>query len=136
MPETTPSAAKLGFLGAGQHGDLAAEDAFGLGDEFGAIVRLARRRRGDHLDMRDAELIDQRAKPPERAQRPLDRVGRELAGGGDRAAEPAQHLLVEQRRRRPAGILVDDQPDRVRADIDDRNGSSLGFQHHGDSASR
>ena len=122
---------KLGLPLAGQHVDFLAEDAFGLRDEVGTVLGLARRRRGDDLDMRNAELIDQRAKAPERPQRPLHRVGRELAGRGERAAEAAQHLLVEQRRRRPAGILVDDEPDRVRADIDDRNGGSIVFQDHG-----
>ena len=118
---------KLGLPRARQHGDFLAENAFGLRDEIGTVLGFTRRRRGDDLDMRNAELIDQRAKAPKRPQRPLHRVGRELAGGGQRTAETAQHLLVEQRRRRPAGILVDDQPDGVRADIDDRNGGSIAF---------
>ena len=82
---------KLGLLRARQHGDLLAEDAFGLRDEIGTVLGLARRRRGDDLDMRNAELIDQRAEAPERPERPLHRVGRELAGrwpanGRDRTA--------------------------------------------------
>ena len=36
------------------------------------------------------------------------------------SAERAERLLVEQRDRRPGKALVDHQPDRVRADVDDR----------------
>ena len=43
----------------------------------------------------------------------------ELAGRGDRAAEAAQHLLVEQRRRAAHGALVDDEAHGIRADVDD-----------------
>ena len=49
----------------------------------------------------------------------------ELAGRGDGAAEPAQHLLVEQRRRRAHGALVDDEAHGIRADIDDADGLEL-----------
>ena len=77
---------ELGFLGARQHSDIAIEDALGLGDEVGAVFGLARRRRGDGLDLGDAELVDQGAKAAKRPQRPLDRIGAELAGGGERAA--------------------------------------------------
>ena len=37
------------------------------------------------------------------------------------AAQPAQHLFVEDRRRTADKPLVDDEPNRVRADIDDRD---------------
>ena len=80
---------KLGLLGAGENGDLPVEDALGLGDEFRPVGGLARRRRGDDLDMGDAELVDQGAKTPERPERALHGVGRQLAGR-ERASAPAR----------------------------------------------
>ncbi len=44
---------------------------------------------------------------------------------GDGLAEAAQHLLVEQRRRRAHGALVDDEAHRVRTYVDDTNGLKL-----------
>ena len=40
-------------------------------------------------------------------------------------AEPAQRLLVEPRERRAAEPVVDDEPDRVGADVDDREGRPI-----------
>jgi hypothetical protein len=63
--------------------------------------------------MRDAELLDQGAEAPERSQRANDRIGGKPAGGGQRAAKPAQHLLVEERRRRTTRAFIDDETHRV-----------------------
>ena len=41
-----------------------------------------------------------------------------LAGLRQPLAEPAQGLLVEARQRCPAELVVDDEADRVRADVD------------------
>ncbi len=59
------------------------------------------------------------AEAGQRRQRALHAVAAELAGAGDGAAEAAQHLLVEQRRRAAHRALVDDEAHRVRADVDD-----------------
>jgi hypothetical protein len=37
----------------------------------------------------------------------------------DAAADRAHHLFVEYGQRRAAGIVIDDEADRVRSDIDD-----------------
>ena len=50
------------------------------------------------------------------------------AGRGDRAAEPAQHFLVEQRRGRADRPLVDDEADRVGADIDHADRLKVGMR--------
>ena len=72
-------------------------------------------------DLADADRVAEHAEARERLERPLDRVLRQPAGGGDVAAEPAQELLVVERRRRPGQALVDDEAHRVRADVDDRH---------------
>src|SRR5262249_12889800 len=111
---------KLGLLGAGQDGDLVGEDAFGLSDEFRTVLGVARRRRGDDLDMPCTELLHQRPEPPQRAKRALNRIGSEPTGRGDVTPEAAQYLLVEQRRRRPPCVFINDEADRVRPDVDHR----------------
>ena len=58
--------------------------------------------------------------PAQRVQRAVHLLAAEAARGREAAAESADRLLVEQRDRRPAQALVDDQPDRVGADVDDR----------------
>ena len=57
----------------------------------------------------------------QRAERLLDRVGGEQALGLHLAAEAGQRLFVEERRRAAGHALVDDEADRVRADVDDRD---------------
>ena len=49
----------------------------------------------------------------------LDRLAPECPGARDRSPKAAQDLLVEQRRQRTHGALVDDEANRVRPDIDD-----------------
>ena len=63
--------------------------------------------------------VGQRDEAADGGQRRGDRLGVEPAARGDAAAEAAQLLLVEERRRRAAEPLVDDEADRVRADVDD-----------------
>ena len=61
-----------------------------------------------------------RARGSARAPRaPADRLLVEAPGRRDVAAEAAQHLLVEDRRRRAGEALIGDEAHRVRADIDD-----------------
>ena len=120
-PRHDAKCGELGLLSAREKRDLAVKDAFGLRDEIRPVGGFARGGRGNHLDMSGSELFDERTEAPERAQRTFDGVGGELPSRGDRAPEPAQNLLVEQRRRRPPGILVNDEADRVRPDVNHRN---------------
>ena len=69
----------------------------------------------------DLHPVAQRAKASQRRQRLVDGVGGQQPGRLHLAAEPAQHLLVEDRRRAAGQPLVDDEAHRVRADVDDRD---------------
>ena len=76
-------------------------------------------------ELRDLQAIAQRAKAPQRRERLLDRVRGQQAGRLHLAAEARQHLLVEDRGRAAGEALVDHEPHRVRADIDDRDRRSM-----------
>ena len=120
-PDTTPSADKLGLALAGEDVDLGAADALGLGDEGLAVLGVAAGGGGDRPQLRDVHAVAQRAKAPQRRQRLVDGVGREQAGRLHLAAEPGEHLLVEDRSRAAGEALVDDEAHGVRADVDDRD---------------
>ncbi len=94
-------------------------DALGLGDEVGAVGGVAARRGRDREHASDLHHPAQRAKPLQRGQRLVDRIGREQARALHLAAEAAQRLLVEDRDQAPRQRLVDDEADRVGTDIDD-----------------
>src|SRR5690606_12110145 len=51
----------------------------------------------------------------------VDGLGIQMARGMHAATEPRQHLLVEEDGRRARNAFIDDEANRVRADIDDRN---------------
>ena len=67
----TPKAAIARLLLAGQHADVAAQRLLGPGDELLAVRGLARRGRGQRIDLLGADLPGQRAKPPQRRQGPV-----------------------------------------------------------------
>ena len=121
---------KLGLLPACEHMNRCIEGALGLRYELRPVLRLARRRRGKDLDPPGADLVEERAKASKRPERPGDGVGGEPPGRGERAPEAAQHLLVEQRARSPGRTLIDDEPNRVRSDVDYRDGAQFGPAHH------
>ncbi len=106
---------------AGKNVDLGAADALGLGDEGLAVLGVAAGRGRDRPDLRHVHAVAQGAKAPQRRQRLLDRVGGQQAGRLHLAAEAGEHLLVEDRRRAARETLVDHEPHRVRADVDDRD---------------
>ena len=110
---------ELRFALARQNFDLGAADAFGLGDESAAVLRVAAGGGGDRPDFADVLDVAQRLEADQRGQRRVDGVLRQQAGGLHLAAETGQHLFVENRRRRARQTFVDDEADRVRADVDD-----------------
>ena len=59
---------------------------------------------------------------PDRLNGAAKPVRRDGAGLGEPVAEPAKRFLVEARHRRPAELVIDHEPDRIRADIDNRIG--------------
>jgi hypothetical protein len=118
-PRHDPVGAELRFTLARQHVDLGAAQALRLGDELLAVRGIAARGGGDRPHALDAHRVAQRAEPGERRQRLIDRVLGQKAGRMHLATEAAQGLLVEQRGRAAGEPLVDDETDRVGADIDD-----------------
>ena len=63
----------------------------------------------------------ERAKAHQRRERLVDGVLGEQPGREHLAAEAGEHLFVEDRRQAAGQPLVDDEADRVRADVDDRH---------------
>ena len=119
MPEMTPSAVSRASSAPRQHVDRNAGDRLDRRDEFRAVRRLARRRRREHMQFLDSDLVGERLEAADRGQRRGDRLRVEPAARRDAAREAAELLLVEERRRRARQPLIDDEPDRVRADVDD-----------------
>ena len=120
MPETTPSA--VSRASSAPERSVTWTPVIGLdrGDEFAcrSTPRAAPRSRA-RAATRRCICVGQRAEAADRGQRRGDRLGLEPAARREAAGEPAQLLLVEERRRRAAEPLVDDETDRVRADVDD-----------------
>ncbi len=114
-----PERAELRLALAGEHRDLGAADTLGVGDEGPAIGGVAAGGGRDHEQLRNLDPIAQQAEPAQRGQRLLDRIGRQQPGRLHLAAEPAQHLFVEDRSGAAGQSFVDHQPHRVRADVDD-----------------
>ena len=108
-----------------------AADAFGLGDEVGTVGGVAAGGGGDRIDAADLLNPAQRAKAPQRRQRLGDGIGRQQAGALNLAAEPAQRLFVEDGDEAARHRLIDDETNRVRADVDDGDaGSALARSLH------
>jgi hypothetical protein len=110
---------QFGFAFAGQDVDLGAADALGFGNEGLAILGIAAGGGRDRPELGDLHAIAQGAKAPQRGECLVDGIGRQQAGGQHLAPEPGQHLLVEDRRGAASEPLVDYEPHRVRADVDD-----------------
>src|SRR5262249_2914196 len=99
--------------------DAGAARLLGLGDELGPIGGVAHGRGCKRAHVLDLENAGDGAEADERFQRALDGVIPEPARRRYGASEPAQDLLVEERRRRPHRRFIDDEADRVGTDIDD-----------------
>jgi len=115
--------------------DANARSRFGAGDEFRPVLRLAYGRRRDGADIANLEQLADGTEPPQRGKRPIHALVAEMMGAGYVPAQAAQHLLVEHRQRRAARPLVDDEPDRVGADVDDADAPlaerAVGAGNHG-----
>ena len=90
----------IAFLLAGEDARLEA-DGVDPGEEGGAVRGVAHGRGGDDAGADDAHLVDQQAEAVERGQRPLLRRLDSSPVAASAAAEPGQHLLVEDHRRDP-----------------------------------
>ena len=120
-PDTTPSADNSASRLPESTSISGAADALGLGDEDLAVLGVAAGGSRDRQDLASLQAVAQRAKASERRQRLLDRIGGQQSRRLHLTAEPAQYFLVEDRGRTAGQPLVDHQPHRVRADIDDGN---------------
>ncbi len=95
------------------------ELALDLAHEIGAVLGVADRRRRQHMEARHRNGARQRDEAAQILGREPDAVGMQPAGLVDVAAEAAQHLFVEQHARRAVEPVIDDETQRVGADIDD-----------------
>ena len=99
--------------------DLGSHDAFGKLDKGAAVLGVTTGGGGDRQNFLHAHGRAQRPVALERGQCLLDRISGEQSGRLHLAAEPAQRLLVEQRRRTAGEAFVDHEPHRIGADVDD-----------------
>ena len=121
-PGDHPEGRQLGLALARDQLDRLARHMLAARQEFGPVCRITGGRGGQDPDLADLHGVAQHAEPRQRRQRLVDGVGRQPPGAEHVAAQPAQHLLIEDRRRGAHQSLIGDQADRVRADIDDGNG--------------
>jgi hypothetical protein len=110
---------QLGLARAREHVDLGTDGAPGERDEGAAVAGIAARGRGNGENFFRAHGRAQRVVALERRQRVFDGIGGKQPGRLHFAPEPAQRLLVEQRRRAAGEPFVDDEAHRIGADIDD-----------------
>ncbi len=116
-----PFAGKSRFLLGAQH--LAVEaDVFDRAHELLAILGVADRGRRNHLGVLDLHMVDEQPEAAERGERLGPCILGQRPRPGQAGAEPGQHLFVEDRRRDPRRTGIDDEPDRVRPDVDDGRG--------------
>jgi hypothetical protein len=116
---------ELRFAFAGDHVDMRAADALRLADEIRTVFGVAAGRRRQHPNLLHAHGVAQRAEPPERGKRGRHRVGGHQAFGLHLAAKTGESLLVEQWRGAARHAFVDDEADRIGADVDDADRRSM-----------
>ncbi len=95
-----------------------------LGDELAPVARVAHGGGGDDVEPRHPDGTRERDETLQILERRADGVGIEPARPFEAAAEAAQHLLVEESERRTPEPIVDDEPKRVRPDVDDGNATA------------
>ena len=117
-PMSVPLRGEFRLPRARQYRDGCPDGLLAAGDEFRPVGRFAHGGGRDDAHVLDAEHAVDRMEPAQRLDRALDGVVVEAAGRGDGAAETAQYLLVEERRRAAHRTLVDDEAHGVGPDID------------------
>ena len=110
-----------GLVLARQDDDLAADRSFRRRDEIRPVLGLAGGGRRNGMNLAHIGLRGEPAKARQRGERTVDSLRVEPVGARQPLAETAEDLLVEEHRQRAAIAFVDDQANRVRPDIDDRD---------------
>ena len=108
------------LLGPAQDADLEARLLPDGGHEPLAVAGAADRLGRDGVDPAHAHGVRDGAEAAGGLDRAAEPFRRELARAVEALAEAAERLLVEARERGPAQLVVDDEPDRVGADVDHR----------------
>jgi len=98
----------------------------GILNELVSVARLACGGRGDGENLVRRNRSRQRIEPRQGCKRTRYGLFVQRAGVGQATAKTTQHLLVENRNRRPAHAVVDHKAYRVRADVDDPDRPELG----------
>ena len=120
---------EAGLLAAVEHLRGEREALAQLGDEGVAVGGVADRAGRDRHDLGDLRLLVQRHVVGDRLAGRLDRLGRELPGEVDAAAEPRHPAAPLDLGDPAAGDVGDQQSGRVGADVDD--GDPVGVSLHG-----
>ena len=116
--------AVAGLLLGREHLDLEARALARLAQEVLLVRRVADRRGGDGADVVDAHRAAEVREQLDRLERPLHRLGLQLAGGVEPGADA--HRLIDLVRAAPPAVAAalapreDDEAERVRPEVDDR----------------
>ena len=124
----------------GDHAQGRESRFFGPGEDTNLEAALRLDRRGElrpvggathglgrhGVDSTDAHRVGDGAKPPHGLNGAAKAVRRDDARLGQSFREAEKGFFVEARHRRPAELVIDQEPDRVRADVDDRIGRPVG----------
>src|SRR5258708_28200404 len=103
--------------GMERHGWAVAPEAFGR--KRAPILGVPDRRCRKRIEPSDSDRAGERHETLEMRQGGGDALGIQLAGLAKPTTEPAENLLVEQRYRRARQRVVDHEPNRIGADVDD-----------------
>ena len=112
------------FLSAAEDAHLEARLRLDRLSEFRSVRSAAHGLRRDRVDSADPHGLGNGAKSPHRLDRPTKMVRRDCAGFRQPFRESGKRFFIEARHRRAAELVIDQEPDRVRADVDDRVGAS------------
>ena len=110
--------ARLRF--AADHIDLETACRLHATYEIVAVGSLPHRRGGDGADAMDAHVLDEHGEARHRAFGDAETLLVDPAGRGHPSTETCHHLLVEHQRRRAPDAAINDEADRIGADVDDR----------------
>ena len=115
-----------GFLGPAEDAHLQAGLRFNRLSKLRPVRSATHGLRRHGVDSSDAHGVGDGAKSPHGLDRSTKMVRRDCAGLGQSFGETGKRFFIEARHRRPAELVIDQEPDRVRADVDDRIGRPVG----------